>query len=102
MQRDNKGKRVVLYPEYFDSRLSRGKGRRVPKDLAVKAPTPEEIARVAREQGFEAYVEPAKYPRVWWSSKGRVIVEKKGMSKTRIIKIIAQGLYEARRRRGRF
>ncbi len=94
IQRENKGKRVVLYPHYFDSRLSRSKGRRVPVELAVKSPTAERIAIAARSLGLDAYIEDARYPRAWWVSSGRVVVEKRGMSKTEIIRMIASKLSE--------
>ncbi len=91
LQRELKGKRVILYPAYFDSRLSRSQGRRVPRELAVKAPSAEEVARAAREAGYDAFVEDGvRYPRVWWLSEGRVVVEKKGKSKTKIIREIAE------------
>jgi len=88
-----------LYPAYFDLRLSRSMGRRVPKELAVKAPSAEEIASVARELGLEAFVEEGRYPRVWWLWQKRVIVEKKGISKTKIIYKIAVGLAQRKARK---
>ena len=98
LQKEHKGKRVVLYPAYFDSRLSRSRGRRVPRELAVKDPRPEEIAAAARSLGLEAYVEPGKYPRVWWVWNERIIVEKK-YNKSKLIKIISKKILENRRRK---
>jgi len=99
LQREHKGKRVVLYPAYFDARLSRSKGRRVPVSIAIKGVRAEDIARAAKELGLEAYVEAGAYPRAWWLESKRVIVEKAGKSKTEIIRIIAARL--ASRQRGR-
>ena len=99
LQREHKGKRVVLYPAYFDSRLSRGMGRRVPKELAVKDPRPEEIVAAARSLGLDAYIEPGRYPRVWWIWSERVVVEKKNYSKTKLIKLISMKIIEMRKRR---
>ena len=98
MQRENKGKRVILYPHYFDSRLSRSKGRRIPKKLAVRDPKANEILDAARSLGLEAYVEDARYPRAWWRLPGRIVVEKKGESKQSLINKIAEELFRKRQR----
>ncbi len=100
LQRENKGKRVVLYPHYFDSKVPRSRGRRVPLDLAVRDPKPEEILEAARNLGLEAFIENARYPREWWRLPGRVVVEKKGLSKTIIVQRIAQELSKKRSRKG--
>ncbi|MCE4628442.1 MAG: signal recognition particle protein Srp19 [Desulfurococcales archaeon] len=101
LQREHKGKRVVLYPAYFDARLSRSKGRRVPTSVAVKGVRAEDIARAAEELGFEAYVEPGAYPRAWWLDDKRVVVEKAGKSKTEIIRLIAARLADKHRSKRR-
>ena len=36
-------KPVVIYPEYFDHRLKRSEGRKVPLSEAVKSPKVEEL-----------------------------------------------------------
>lgn len=48
----------------------------MPKDVAVNSPDAREIARAAKQVGYEIEYEPEKqYPRSWWESKGRVTVE---------------------------
>jgi len=47
----------VVYPAYFDAELSRSEGRRVPTDLAVEAPTVDEIAKAVQQIGYDAVVE---------------------------------------------
>ena len=95
---ENKGRRVIIYPAYFEARLSRRLGRRVPESLAIRNPKAEEIASAARSLGLEAWVEPGRYPRVWWLSDKRVVVEKAGMTKTQLIRRIAKALVEKRHR----
>ena len=43
--------RLVLWPGYFDLRLSRGEGRRVPKDSAVKEPDLDGLAWASKQAG---------------------------------------------------
>lgn len=66
---------LVLWPRYFEARLTRSEGRRVPEDLAVEAPEADAIAEAAEALGYEATVEPeARHPRRSWTSSGRVVV----------------------------
>ena len=85
-------KKYVLYPLYFDSKIGRRKGRRVPLDLAVKKPKAEEIARAAEKLGFKARVEDKHHPSRWFYRERRVIVESSGVSKTQLIRMIASKL----------
>lgn len=65
----------VIYPAYFDAALTRGDGRRVPQDLAVEAPTVDEIARAVQQVGYDAVVErDVTYAREF-EPRGRVLVE---------------------------
>ncbi len=91
MSRDYRGKKIVIYPEYIDSRLSRGEGRRIPFKLAVHNPSVHEIAEIAEKLGLNPVVEESSYPRRWWEHRGRVIVDKKG-SKLETLKMIAREL----------
>lgn len=71
--------RWILYPAYFDAARTRGRGRRVPRALAVERPTAETLAAAAKALGLAAEVEPeAGYPRAPWAGGGRVKVEKRG------------------------
>ena len=64
----------VIYPAYFDAALTRGDGRRVPQDLAVEAPTVDEIARAVQQVGYDAVVErDVTYSREH-EPRGRVLV----------------------------
>jgi len=66
----------IVWPAYLDSSKTRGQGRRVPEDVAVDSPDAREVARAAKQVGYEIQYEPEKeYPRSWWEKKGRVTVE---------------------------
>ena len=95
MSRDYRGKRIVIYPAYLDSSLSRKEGRRVPRSLAVHNPRIEEIVKAAEELGLNPIVEDSKYPRLWWRYKVRIVVDKVD-SKQKILKMIAEKIKELR------
>jgi len=85
---------LVIYPEYFDSALTKKEGRRVPRNLACKEPTPEAIARAA--EASDASLEPkieskSSHPRFWWEKRGRVLVRKR-QSKQKTLLMIARKL----------
>ncbi|MDY6984907.1 MAG: signal recognition particle subunit SRP19/SEC65 family protein [Candidatus Thermoplasmatota archaeon] len=84
---------VIIYPEYFDAQLTKGKCRRVSKAAAIQNPTVENIARVARSLGYKASIEEKHHPAFWYRKRGRVVIEKRGNEKENkngIIKKIAE------------
>ncbi len=98
MSRDYRGKKIVIYPEYLDSRLSRSEGRRINKELAIPNPRIDEIVKAAEKLGLNPIVEAdASYPRNWWEHRGRVIVDKIG-SKLNTLKEIAKILKQTRKK----
>ena len=83
---------LVLYPEYFDARLSRSEGRRVPRKLARDSPTTEQVLAAAKavDPSLEPRAEPrAAYPSSWSERRGRVLVRKK-VGKQKLLRLIAQ------------
>jgi signal recognition particle subunit SRP19 len=83
---DNK---LVIWPEYFDSSLSKSSGRRVSRKLAFSSPNIEEIAKAAKKLKLNPKLERNKtYPGRWWRKSGRVLVSARD-KKTKIIKRIA-------------
>jgi signal recognition particle subunit SRP19 len=66
----------VIYPAYLDAECTRGKGRRVPADLAVSEPTVDEIAQAVQQVGYDAVIErDVAYSREPWRRRGRVLVK---------------------------
>lgn len=69
--------KVIIWLVYFDASITRKLGRRVPRSLAIEAPTLEELVEACKRLNLSFQVrEAAKYPRIWWGRKGYVIVDK--------------------------
>jgi signal recognition particle subunit SRP19 len=65
----------VLWPEYFDSNLTRAQGRKVNKKLAVPDPNLEMLAKALKRLGMAFTLEEEKsYPGEWFLKKGRALV----------------------------
>ncbi|MCE7741003.1 MAG: signal recognition particle protein Srp19 [Candidatus Heimdallarchaeota archaeon] len=81
----------VLYPEYFDKKLSKNEGRRVPKNKAVDNCNLSKIVFACKHLELEYEIEKdKKYSKNWWGSEGRIIVNPEGIeSKTELIRRIA-------------
>ena len=86
-----KGK-LRLWPAYFDVRYTRGEGRRVPRNRAIRDPKLVDIEKAALKHGLNPLIQPEKhYSKQSWRRTGVVLVDKKG-SKTETIKKIAGSL----------
>lgn len=68
-------KGLILYPCYFDAKLMRNEGRRVPRESAVQAPAIPDIERALASQGIPYRREKKSHPAWWWKHEGRVIAE---------------------------
>ena len=84
-------KKLVIYPEYFDSGLSLKHGRKVSKKLAVQSPKLEDIAKAAKLAGLKPTIEEnSAYPGKWWKKSGRILVPKKYKKRKVLIKIASK------------
>ncbi|MEM2929643.1 MAG: signal recognition particle subunit SRP19/SEC65 family protein [Thermoproteota archaeon] len=82
---------VIVYPQYFDSRVSRKMGRRVSKNLAVESPSLARIENACKKLGFKTVVEPDRaYPRMNNVKCGRVVVFCKGIGKNSLVEKIGR------------
>ena len=89
--------RIVIWPIYFDSRVSRNGGRRVSRRSAVKSPRLDEIAEAARVLNLDSTIEEKKaHPAAWWEKQGRVLVKKTHVPKSSILREIGSRLKEMR------
>ena len=81
----------VLYPEYFDRKLSRKQGRKIPKNKAVPDCNLSKIVYACKHLELDYEIEKdKKYSKNWWSSDGRIVVNPEGIpSKTELIRRIA-------------
>ncbi len=87
----------ILYPQYFDSRLSRAQGRRVPRDVAVKAPSASDVFHAARAAGFDPEMDPEHHHPAHWNERaGRVLIPVGNVEGTKegLIRVIARHLKE--------
>jgi len=81
----------VLYPEYFDKKLTKKQGRKVPKNKAVEDCNLSKIAFACKHLELDYQIEKEKkYSKNWWGSEGRIIVNPEGITnKTELIRRVA-------------
>lgn len=83
---------VVLWPAYFDLRLSRAQGRRVAKKDAVEGPTAKMLFEAVKALDLDCILELERaYPRFWYKHSGRVLVEPK-LDKPELLEQVASKL----------
>jgi signal recognition particle subunit SRP19 len=88
---------IIFWRQYFDAKLTRSEGRRLPKDLAIDKITIEEIAKSANRLGYQVQIEPRlQYPRKWWEDPGRVLINTKGKKKSKVLKEVAKEIKKQR------
>jgi signal recognition particle subunit SRP19 len=83
--------RIVLWLDYFNSKLSRGEGRRVPLNVAVSSPTLDELLESVNRLGFEAEAVKAKHPKRSYVESGYVSA-KKVRGKNMVLKEVSRML----------
>jgi len=84
--------RKVVWPSYFDVRLSRDGGRRIPKAYCVENPDLQMLSNALKSLNmkFEAQQDKA-YPSRWWKKEGRLLVETQ-MKKPKLLLLIGKKL----------
>lgn len=84
----------VLYPLYFDGRVTRARGRRVPGAQAVKGPSGRAVFDAAKAAGLSPILEDEHHhPASWFERTGRVLVPKdSARSKSEAIRKVAEKL----------
>ena len=86
----------IIWPEYFDSTITRSNGRRMPASLCVPTPNAEELFSIAKKLGLSPVLEMGKaFPSKWMEGKGRIKVPKK-YDKTRMMRMIGEALARKR------
>lgn len=85
-------RRKVIWPSYFDSRLSRNAGRRAKKSVCIEKPEIEQLAQVLKSMNLKFEIEyDKKFPARWWEGEGRILVET-NISKSELIEAIGNRL----------
>lgn len=76
---------VIIWTDYFNRNLSRRKGRKVSKDMAIFDPSIQELIDASQSAGFavsaESTNETARFPRRSYVRSGYVMLAKKESSK---------------------
>lgn len=86
---------VTVWPEYFDIKLTRAQGRRLPKSLCVENPSLDLIAKGAMMLDLEYEIlENMSYPKFPRAKHGCVRVERSELPKTILLPEIAKVLIE--------
>jgi signal recognition particle subunit SRP19 len=84
---------IIYWPQYFEAKRSRAKGRRVPRKFAVDKVKSSDLATAAKRLGYNVQQESTyKYPRTWWDDSGRVLIDIKGKKKSKVLIEIAKEL----------
>ncbi|MCL5989699.1 MAG: signal recognition particle [Candidatus Thermoplasmatota archaeon] len=81
---------ITLYSQYFNPKLSRSMGRRIPLDPAKKY-SDESLVNILKGFGFKYEVRDARYPRVPWESCKMYVLEA-NVKKSTLIKMIERKL----------
>ena len=86
----------VIWPSNLTRGISRREGRKIPKRLAVKSVTIDEINTAARSLGLQVELFPKKsLPNNPWSNEGYITVNYNG-SKQEILILLAEKIIESR------
>ncbi|MCI4438593.1 signal recognition particle protein Srp19 [archaeon] len=94
MKKISKERYFILYPHYFDKKLPRSLGRRIPYNLATDFPSKDQIVSVLRSLGLKFEIQDnVAYPRLPNKKSFRVLVFTPG-KKQSTIKLIASKLKE--------
>ena len=89
----------VIWTVYFDRKLSKKRGRKLPKNKAIQKPTLDELVEAAEKLGLEIVsTRKARYPACWWIESGYIMIRKP--TDTNKAKVIDKIGYEIRKRRG--
>jgi signal recognition particle subunit SRP19 len=92
---------VIVWTDYFNRNLSRRKGRRVSKQVAIFDPSIQELVDASKSAGFtvsnDNTNETARFPRRPYVRSGYVMLEKKeNLKKSNIVNTLAEKIVQNR------
>ena len=91
---------VILWLDYYNKGLSRNKGRRITKSLAIYDPLLSELIEAANSLGYEITKDQindnARYPRRPHIKSAYIMILKNNTIKNHIIKAIAEKMMQNR------
>ena len=82
---------IIIWLDYFDSNISRAKGRRIPTNKAVKSPTLEELKKAVERLGYTPEIVKAHHPKRSQIVSGYISIDRKD-KKTKVIYELAESL----------
>lgn len=94
---------VIIWTDYFNRNLSRRKGRKVSKDIAIFDPSIQELVDASKSAGFavsaDSTNETARFPRRSYVRSGYVMLTKNANSKkSNIMLTLAERIAQNRAR----
>ncbi len=91
---------IILWLDYYNKGLSRNKGRKIPKSLAVYDPLLSELIEAVSSLGYDIPKDQvnsgARYPRRPYIKSGYVMITKNNVFKNKIVKNIAEKMIQNR------
>ncbi|MBS7632686.1 signal recognition particle protein Srp19 [Candidatus Bathyarchaeota archaeon] len=82
---------IIVWPAYFDLTKTRKNGRRIPKSLAVPAPTILEVQNAVQKLGLKHELRSdVAYAKTPWSKTGMLLVAKTESKEKTIFEIAKQ------------
>jgi len=89
--------RMIIWLANMDASKSRRQGRRLPKSLCLEMPKLAEVEDAARALGLESNSRSdAARPSRPWEKTGCIIVERKGKTRSFVLKSLAQATRRSR------
>ncbi len=91
---------IIFWPQYFDAKRSRSEGRRIPKKFAIDKINTNDIVKAAKHLGYDAHSEKGyQYPRTWWDDPGRVSIDTKGKTKSKVLIEVAKEIKKSQQKK---
>ena len=91
---------IILWLDYYNKGLSRNKGRKIPKSLAVYDPLLSELIEAVASLGYDIQKDQvdssARYPRKPHIKSKYIMISKNNVLKNKIVKNIAEKMIQNR------
>ncbi len=81
---------IIIWPHYFDKKISRKKCRKIPLNKAIEKPSIDKIIEATKRLGFKIEIErDCSHPCFPWKKTGRIIIKDCNEKKSKILNLIA-------------
>ncbi|MCL4314326.1 MAG: signal recognition particle [Candidatus Thermoplasmatota archaeon] len=82
--------KIILFPEYFDPKITRKMGRRI-KKVSIKTYDPEVLRQIFRDMNIRFTERSARYPRTPWKQSSIFEIDA-DVGKSTVIKMVERKL----------